>query len=100
QTFGDGGMVCLDYAGAQGTSVAVQADGKILVGGKTAQAGGAGFAVVRLTPEGTLDSAFGTSGLVETRVATSTHVLSALAVQADGRIVGTGFARSSGQPTD
>src|SRR5207248_2455687 len=70
-------------------SVAVQPDGKILVGGNFTTLGGGGFGTAtrdhigRLNPDGSLDASFdpGANGSV-----------SSLALQADGRIlVGGGF---------
>ncbi|MCA9589737.1 MAG: hypothetical protein KC657_30750, partial [Myxococcales bacterium] len=96
-SFGDGGMVWLKYPAGDARGVVVQADGKIVVVGRTAPAG-EHFAIVRLMPDGTLDSTFGTNGLVEKRVGTVTHLLAAVALQPDGRIVAAGQVRSTGQP--
>ena len=87
-SFGDGGMVWLKYSGAQAFSVAVQVDGKILVGGATQ----AGFALVRLLPDGSGDPSFGTNGLITTLVGESIPAgYTALAIQpADGKIVAVG----------
>lgn len=98
-TFGDGGMVWLKYPAGDARGVTVQADGKIVVVGKTAPAG-EHFAIVRLLPDGTLDPTFGTTGLVEKRVGTVTHLLAAVALQADGRIVAVGNVRSTGQQSN
>ena len=70
-------------------ALALQADGKILVGGSMTPFGGGGL-LERLNPDGTLDSGFnpGANGSVES-----------LAVQADGKIlVGGGFSTLGGQP--
>jgi hypothetical protein len=58
-TFGVGG-VFKNNVGIFGTAVALQIDGKIVVGGEIAPEA----AVVRLTPNGTLDSSFGSGGTV------------------------------------
>ena len=61
-TFGSGGRATLDF-GKRFTSpeydLAIQADGKILIGG-----GRDGFSVARLLPNGSLDTSFGSGGLV------------------------------------
>lgn len=59
--FGSGGKVLIDFGarsvtGANG--VELQTDGKIVIGGKVNDQ----FAIVRLNPNGSLDSSFGTSG--------------------------------------
>jgi uncharacterized delta-60 repeat protein len=91
QSFGDGGLVWLKYPGAQVGGVAVQADGKIIVVGATQ----AGFAVIRLLATGALDTTWGTNGLVTTLIG-STGFYSAVALQADGKIVATGGALFAG----
>src|SRR5689334_18522944 len=82
-SFGDGGhaLFLVGTFGSETTAVAVQPDGKILVGGWTV--GGpppprrahepAGddhvdFAVVRLDPNGALDPTFGNGGMVSTPI--------------------------------
>jgi uncharacterized delta-60 repeat protein len=86
-TFGDGGMVWLEYNAAQVSGVAVQVDEKIVVVGATQ----AGFAVVRLLPNGALDTTFGTNGLVTTLIGT-TGFYSAVTLQNDGKILAAGGA--------
>jgi len=100
-TFGDGGIVVLSYGNetASADAVAIQPDGKIVVGGVKTK-GGQGFAVVRLMPNGSLDATFGTAGLVETKVGNTSHVLSALALQPDGKILIAGYTRFVGQNFD
>ncbi len=71
-------------------AVAVQADGKLLLGG-WAYAGNSSagdFALVRYTDAGTLDAAFGTGGVTITPVAPNGHAdeAHALALQADPRV--------------
>jgi len=81
-----------DVGGGGGTVslVAVQTDGKILVGGSfTTFAGQAHNGIGRLNPDGTLDSAFNPGANGE---------LFALVAQADGKIlVGGGFTMLGGQ---
>jgi uncharacterized delta-60 repeat protein len=77
------------------TSLAVQADGKILVGGGFTNLGGqARNYIGRLNADGTLDGGFnpGTGAVIDATVYS-------LAVQADGKIlVGGGFTTLGGQP--
>ncbi|MBL8613586.1 MAG: hypothetical protein JNL38_39975, partial [Myxococcales bacterium] len=100
-SFGDGGVVVLSYGSetASADAVAVQLDGKIVVGGVKTNAG-QGFAVVRLMPNGSLDPAFGTAGLVETKVGNTSHALRALTLQPDGKILIAGYTRFVGQNFD
>jgi len=78
-----------------GRAVAVQADGKIVVGGST---GGAfnvptDFALARYHANGSLDTSFGTSGRVTTDFAGNNgDEIHALAIQADGKILAVGHA--------
>jgi len=66
----------------------LQSDGKIIGGGTD----GNGFAVVRLNANGSLDSSFGTDGIVLTPAQTTGGfgTVYGLAVQPDGRIVAAG----------
>src|SRR5881227_4338401 len=67
-TFGHGGKIVVQIATGPhgfsgGWSVALQPDGKILVGGDAfSDTDNGGFVVARLTPEGTFDSSFGEDG--------------------------------------
>ncbi len=97
-TFGDGGVVWLKYPASGAHAVAVQGDGKIVVGGFTGGSSGK-FAIARLLPTGTVDTAFGAGGLVERQVGGLKSESRALAVLSDGRILVTGIAREVGSPT-
>lgn len=70
-------------------SLAIQANGKIVVGGFDAVGGHNGFAVVRYNPTGALDTTFGMGGKALTAFVSDTHV-EAVAIQADGKIVAGG----------
>jgi uncharacterized delta-60 repeat protein len=85
-----------DYAHA----VAVQADGKIVVAGGSAENLG-DFAVVRLERDGDLDPSFGDGGLVTTSLpGVSSEVAYAVAVQSGGEIVVAGAATSTATGRD
>lgn len=101
--FGAGGRVVLDFSGSgsddRAFSAAVQADGKILVGGDTRSLGGAqGFALVRLRVDGTLDGTFGAGGKVQTRFGgvTATEGIRKVLIQPDRKIVAAGFSSPIG----
>jgi uncharacterized delta-60 repeat protein len=73
-------------SGEEAHAVAVQGDGKIVAVG----ASNGDFAVARYNPDGTLDTGFGTGGIVTTDFEGGDDVAHAVAVQGDGRIVVTG----------
>jgi uncharacterized delta-60 repeat protein len=101
-SFGTGGKVLTDFGlSAQAQSVAVQLDGKIVVGGFANIDGGDNFELVRYNSNGTLDAGFGTAGKVTTDFGLFTQGFSyaqanSLALQQDGKIVLGGFAFISG----
>ncbi len=93
-SFGSDGKVrtrLLDRPSSQSaSSVAIQADGKIIVAG-AAYAGRKDYvAVVRYAPDGSLDAAFGSGGRAITPTRGDVHDL---VVQPDGRIVVAGELR-------
>ncbi|HQU83514.1 MAG TPA: hypothetical protein PKY59_10330 [Pyrinomonadaceae bacterium] len=73
-----------------GSKLALQADGKILIGGTSANH----FAVFRLNANGSVDSSFGTNGLVTTVFGNSSQVNS-VNVTADGKIVLAGIVTTA-----
>ena len=100
-TFGFGGIVTSDFGdtGDFGYSVAVQSDGKIVVAGESDAGGDYDFTVARYLPGGSLDSGFGTSGRVFTRMGDANSAANGVVVQSDGRIVAAGYSYN-GDDTD
>lgn len=91
-TFGSGGMVTTPIAGGQGDearSVAIQPNGKIVVGGTDSYQR---VAVVRYRANGTLDDSFGGDGIVRRDLSGGEDVVHDIAIQANGRIVAVGYA--------
>ena len=92
-SFGAGGEVKRAVGGSfdRANAVAVQPDGKLLVGGWAYDAGGLGL--VRLRPDGALDEGFGTGG----RVTRSTNLsyVNSLAVDATGGVLVSGLSAYS-----
>lgn len=84
-TFGTGGRVLTDFAGASDTiyALAVQADGKIVAAGSSAQ----DFALARYTTDGALDTTFGTAGKVTTALGSDADTAYAVLIQSDGKII-------------
>ena len=94
-SFGVGGKVVTDFAAGDdaGSSVAIQPDGKILVGGKsTAQSDKPDFALARYNADGSPDSSFGLNGKVTTDFFDGADSVSGIAIQPDGKIVAAGSA--------
>jgi uncharacterized delta-60 repeat protein len=101
-TFGTGGRVLTDFAGASETAyaVAVQPDGKIVVAGTTAGSGtGNDFAVARYLPSGELDGSFGSGGKVVTPLGPDADTAYAMVLQPDGKIVVGGDTNNGSNQT-
>jgi uncharacterized delta-60 repeat protein len=73
------------------SSVAVQADGGIVVAGRASRSSQDLFALARYDSDGSLDTSFGTGGLVTTSFGSSTQDALAVALQPNGRIVAVGY---------
>lgn len=95
-SFGTGGKVItsINSGADKAYAVALQTDGKIIVAGMTTNAStGKDFACLRYNSDGTLDSTFGTSGIVTNDVQTgSDDVVYSIAIQADGKIILAGYS--------
>lgn len=108
-SFSFDGKVAIDFdAGLGGDDcrgVAVQQDGKIVAMGSTGSAvGNYDFAVVRLMPDGDLDTSFG-AGTGKTLVpfdlgGTNSDVATAMAIQADGKLVLAGYSATGANGDD
>ncbi|MFE2587261.1 calcium-binding protein, partial [Streptomyces sp. NPDC059378] len=97
-TFGGDGTVTANPAGpvpqegGQGRALALQPDGKILVGGEVGSTR-FDFALLRFNTDGSLDTGFDGDGIVRTDLGDYDSV-EGLAVQPDGRIVAAGGSGS------
>ena len=90
-TFGTAGIVITSFdSEGFANAMAIQADGKILATGEGTNVGGAGIALTRYNINGSLDNTFGTAGIVTTSIGGSCGG-SAIAIQADGKIVVAGY---------
>jgi uncharacterized delta-60 repeat protein len=97
-TFGSGGKVITSIrtvmvgnSDSHNAALALQGDGKIVLAGGTYVPGGFGdFVVARFNPNGTPDTAFGSSGRVFTDFAGGPDQATGVAIQADGKIVASG----------
>lgn len=96
-SFNGSGMVIDDvgpYDDGAG-AVAVQPDGKILVGGYKSMTGAGTnddvFAIVRHNEDGTTDNSFGNAGTVTMDFGAYSDAVQALLVQPDGKIIAVGY---------
>ena len=87
--FGSGGRVTTPfYSGDdKAEAVAIQSDGKIVVGGYSNTGSSYDFALARYTASGNLDSSFGSGGKVTTPIGSNSDYGHALAIHGDGQIV-------------
>lgn len=76
-------------------SIAVQSDGKILLGGSS----NLNFAVARYTTTGLLDNTFGQEGIANTVIGNSSEANS-IAIQSDGNILLGGYSYSNNTSSD
>lgn len=83
--FGDHGTFRLD--GGVAFDVAIQPDGKIVVGGSVGIGGSFAYTLVRVTSGGGLDMGFGAQGMVTTPFSGKNDYGRAVALQPDGRII-------------
>ena len=77
-------------------SVALQADGKILVAGSSSNLNITNFSLVRYNADGSLDTSFGTGGKVTTSLGSHSATGNSVALQVDGKILVAGGANYSG----
>jgi uncharacterized delta-60 repeat protein len=76
---------------SQINSIAIQADGKIIAGGYSTNLNLENlFAIAKYNSNGTIDTNFGSNGIVTTLVGTSC-VINAIAIQTDGKIIVAGY---------
>jgi uncharacterized delta-60 repeat protein len=91
-SFGSGGSVTLDLGmGDEAAwSVAIQADGKIVLAGIAGVDPNWDLMLLRLNANGTIDSTFGINGIVLPGGSSKPEYLEAVAIQTDGKIVTAG----------
>ena len=73
-------------------SMALQGDGKIVVAGSSEVGAFTDFALARYNADGTLDNTFSGDGWLTTAIGAREDAFSAVAVQADGKIVAAGYS--------
>jgi uncharacterized delta-60 repeat protein len=95
-SFATGGIVTtpIDSGNDWARGVAIQNDGRIVAAGWTHSGSDHDFAVLRYTVSGTLDTSFGTTGVVTTPIGPGRDAARCVAIQPDGKIVVAGRAHS------
>jgi uncharacterized delta-60 repeat protein len=96
--FGTNGVKTTDIEGTDdgGYALALQPDGKIVVGGYAVNnSGNKDFALVRYNYDGSLDTGFGTGGKVTTDFNGTSDRIWAVTLQTDGKIVAVGETASA-----
>ena len=90
-TFNGDGMVITDFpdSGAYGLSVALQADGKIVMGGYVSNLG-MDFALARYNADGSLDITFDADGMLTTDFYGYSDFCESVLIQPDGKILAGG----------
>jgi uncharacterized delta-60 repeat protein len=88
-TFGTSGKVMQPIGSSYdyGYSLAIQHDGKILLGGFCGVVSNYDFCIARFNTNGTLDTSFGSSGIVIQPIGSSSDNGQSLAIQPDGKIL-------------
>lgn len=96
-TFSGDGIVILNWTDGNdfAAALAIQADGKIVVGGRESRRGGR-FALARYNSDGTRDRTFSRDGKVTVNFTVGNDFVTALRVQANGKIVAGGGAAGTG----
>lgn len=92
--FGINGTTSANVGVSQTFGIAVQPNRKIISVGFARITTNFDFAVVRYNANGTLDSSFGTNGVVLTQFGSSTSQANAVSIQPDGKIVVAGFGNN------
>lgn len=100
-TFGHGGIAVVDLGGYDdGEAVALQPDGKVLVGGTASVPGASAFGVARLNPDGSVDTSFGNGGKVFANLFGRSVNFADLVLQPDGKILVGGWVAGAGGGSD
>ncbi len=100
ESFGTNGIVTTAIGASYDVAytLGIQSDGKIVVAGVTYKDiindSNNDFAVVRYESNGTLDTGFGTGGIVTTAIGSEDDIAYALAIQSDGKILVAGTSNN------
>ena len=86
-TFGANGQI----TGFNAAGVAIQSDGKIVVGCSFYIGSNTDFGLIRYNPDGSLDTSFGMDGKVSASISAVYDIVQSIAIQSDGKIVAAGY---------
>lgn len=82
---------------SSGYSITIQPDGKIVIAGDVVRNNQQReFALARINPDGTLDTSFGTNGMVVARLGNNADSVSKVRLQPDGKILLAGSSWADG----
>jgi uncharacterized delta-60 repeat protein len=97
-SFGNGGLVTTLLPGVNtfAKALILQPDGKLVVAGNTNSGGNVNFALFRYNPDGSLDSNFGTNGMVLTSFFNGDYA-NCCVLQPDGKLVEGGYTYNGSQ---
>jgi uncharacterized delta-60 repeat protein len=116
-TFGNGGLVITDVSGTfppaqtdfQPAGIVLQSDGKLVIAGtaEPQNAGNQEFAILRFSPNGSLDNSFGNGGVAFADFEPDTFAIpqgshesaSSIALQPDGKLLVAGSGNNEGDTT-
>ncbi len=89
-SFGNNGITLTDFNTLDGVgrASAIQADGMIVIGGSAYNGNVDNISFTRYLPDGTLDVAFGSGGIVTVVMEDTEEKLYDIAIQPDGKIIG------------
>jgi uncharacterized delta-60 repeat protein len=95
-SFGNGGKVVTPISDRDdiATTVVLQADGRLLIGGFTSTVNDTDFALVRYLPNGIPDGTFGNNGIAVARDPQSSERVSSLRCENGPRLFAAGFSNS------
>ena len=104
-SFGDGGKTTTDFGNGSydyAAGLCLEPNGKILVVGDASYPVGSGFAddfaVARYNPNGSLDTSFGTAGMLLTPIGSRDDRAQDCLAQPDGKIVVAGYSEDPTRP--
>lgn len=83
----------IDTGNDQSSSMILQPDGKIIIGGYVNDGNDDNFCLIRINQDGSLDASFGNNGIVITEISPANDRIASMVLQADGMLVVTGTAR-------
>ncbi len=95
--FSSDGLITVDVSAGGNDiayAIAIQSDGKILVGGQAGSTGNLNFAVIRLSTSGALDDSYGAGGIMTANFNNQDDIVRAMALDSNGKLVVTGPSTS------